>query len=1140
MRADDAVRGADARDEAEGRVDDGFFELAPFGIVFQDAEGAITSANRAAERILGLSLAQLQRRTSVDPRWRAVHADGSPFCGETHPAMVALRTGERVESVAMGVHNPERGRARWLEVSSVPMFRGGASTPYCVCSTFLDVTARKQLDDAKDFLASAPWHAAGEDVFRSLARFLGERLEMDFVCIDRLAGDELSAETVAIWTDGRFDDNVSYALKDTPCGDVVGKSVCSFPRGVRHLFPDDAVLQELKAEGYLGVTLWGSNGQPIGLIALIARTPLDDSSLAERTLSLVALRAAAELEIRQAEAARRLSAERLEKAFGGSPIGMVLVAPDGRLLRVNQAFCAIVGWPEAELLGMDFQAITRPDDLAGDLALVGDVLAGRRSGYQVDKRYRRKDGGEVWTQLNVGLVRDAQGAPLHFVSHVQDISERRRRDRERAMTVEVLDILNRGEVADDGAGGILAVLQRGFDMEAAAIRLANGDDFPFAASRGFAASFVEAENSLLPVVRDGDSGRAADGRPLLDCTCGLVASGRTDPSNPLFTPGGSAWTNEAPTLLDLPPEQDPRHHPRNRCIRSGYRSLAIVPIRTASRILGVLQISDRRPGCLSLDGVAFLEGVASRIGFALDRQQTHARIEASLEHLRLAHEAGKTGSWEWNVKTNENVGSPELYRLYGLEPRTGPESFDTWLARLHPDDREAAVAQANDAVARGAQLDLEWRLVRPDGAVRWLLSRAHPTFDAAGTLTHYLGIAMDITARKEEEAERIGLQAQLQQAKKLEAIGRLAGGVAHDFNNMLGAILGYAEMALSEVAPGLPLHADLLEIRKAAQRSADLTRQLLTFARKQPVAPKALSLNDAIGGMFKMLQRLIGENIKLDWHPTDGLWLAEADPSLLDQILANLCVNARDAIADVGTVVIEAVNDELDEAYCDAHAGFAPGQYVRLSVRDDGAGIPPEAIEHVFEPFFTTKAVGQGTGLGLATAYGAVRQLGGFIHVSSALGAGATFTLHLRRHVGSPEERARGIEAAASTRGRETVLIVEDEGAILRVARRILETQGYVVLAAGSPSEALRVASDHPGPIDLLVSDLVMPGMNGLELSRRVLELRPGLKRLFMSGYAAEVLPNQAALATEAVAVLPKPFSRAELLGHVRAAIDAG
>ena len=391
----------------------------------------------------------------------------------------------------------------------------------------------------------------------------------------------------------------------------------------------------------------------------------------------------------------------------------------------------------------------------------------------------------------------------------------------------------------------------------------------------------------------------------------------------------------------------------------------------------------------------------------------------------------------------------------------------------------------------------------------------------------------DITARKQAEEERDKLQAQLAQAQKMESVGRLAGGVAHDFNNMLVVILGNAELAQMQLSPTEPLYADLNEIIKAANRSADLTRQLLTFARKQTVAPQVLDLNETIAGMSKMLRRLIGEAIDLTWVPARHLWRVKIDPSQIHQMLANLCVNARDAIDGVGKITIETQNTFLDATSCVEHAEAHAGEYVLMVVRDTGCGMAAETREHLFEPFFTTKDIGQGTGLGLATVYGVVQQNHGFIDVVSELGQGTTFKIYLPRHIDPADLLSQDDLLATIPRGQETVLLVEDELAILQMGKRMLEQHGYRVLTAGTPGEAIRVAALHAGDIHLLLTDVVMPEMNGRDLSIRLLAGNPSLKCLFMSGYTANVIAHQGVL-DKGVSFVQKPFTIQSLAAKVR------
>ncbi|MEE9910541.1 MAG: PAS domain S-box protein [Deltaproteobacteria bacterium] len=400
-----------------------------------------------------------------------------------------------------------------------------------------------------------------------------------------------------------------------------------------------------------------------------------------------------------------------------------------------------------------------------------------------------------------------------------------------------------------------------------------------------------------------------------------------------------------------------------------------------------------------------------------------------------------------------------------------------------------------------------------------------------------LTLAHDITDRKQAEAARLKLEDQLQQAQKMESVGRLAGGVAHDFNNMLGVILGRTQMALDRIDPSHPLHDDLAEIQKAAERSADITRQLLAFARRQTVTPILLDLNKTVSDMKKMLQRLIGENINLIWIPGRDLWPVRMDPGQIDQILANLCVNARDAIEGVGRVALETQNIVIDEASCAGQADFSPGDYVLLTVCDDGCGISPELNAHLFEPFFTTKEIGKGTGLGLATVYGIVRQNRGFITVESTPGQGTTFKIYLPRDMAGKDHVTAKTPERPEAQGHETILLVEDEPAILELTTIMLEGLGYAVLPAGRPGEAIRLAREHAGTIHLLITDVVMPEMNGRDLAKNLLSVYPDIKRLFMSGYTADVIAHQGVL-DEGVHFIQKPFHKNELASKVREALD--
>ena len=393
-----------------------------------------------------------------------------------------------------------------------------------------------------------------------------------------------------------------------------------------------------------------------------------------------------------------------------------------------------------------------------------------------------------------------------------------------------------------------------------------------------------------------------------------------------------------------------------------------------------------------------------------------------------------------------------------------------------------------------------------------------------------------VDERTEALAARELAEGQLQQVQKMEPVGRLAGGVAHDFNNMLGVILGNTDMALRSIAPDDPIAEDLREIQQAAMRSVDLTRQLLTFARRQMIAPSVLDLNGAVTNALRMLERMIGEDITITVQTQASLWPVFVDPTQLDQVLINLCVNARDAIAGVGAISLSLGNVEVGAGHEAVRDGARPGEYVCLTITDDGAGMSRETRDHIFEPFFTTKGVGEGTGLGLSTVYGAVQQSGGAITVESAPGKGATFRIYLPRHAAAACEVEVAVPTA-SPGGSETILLVEDETSLLRMTAKLLESLGYVVLAANSPAEALRLAVAYPASIDLLLTDIVMPGMNGRDLATSLRAIYPSVPTLYISGYSAGVIESRGAL-EPGVQFLAKPFTRESLAAKIREVME--
>ena len=515
-----------------------------------------------------------------------------------------------------------------------------------------------------------------------------------------------------------------------------------------------------------------------------------------------------------------------------------------------------------------------------------------------------------------------------------------------------------------------------------------------------------------------------------------------------------------------------------------------------------------------------------------------SELRESERLLLESQSVAQVGSYVLDIASGIWKSSPMQDNIFGID-EDYERSVAGWLAIVHPGDRQSiADYLAHHVIEDHGRLDREYRIMRrADGAERWVLHLGVLKLDAGDRPLSLSGTIQDITGRRRAEEARKKLQEQLSQVQKMESVGQLAGGVAHDFNNMLAVILGHTEMAMDLTDPTGPISTGLKEIHKAAGRSASLIRQLLAFARKQAIAPQVLDLNETIEGMLKMLRRLIGEDIDFVWRPGLKAWPVKMDPSQIDQILANLCVNARDAIEGMGKITIETGNAAFNQDYCDNHPGFVAGQYVLLAVSDNGHGMDGETVGKIFEPFFTTKEVGIGTGLGLATVYGIVRQNDGFIDVHSEPGDGTTLKIYLSRHTGPAvpvmDEAAEGPDS----RGHETILLVEDEPAILKMAATMLDRLGYTVLTASAPGEAFRQAGVHAGEIHLLITDVVMPEMNGRNLAKNLLALYPGLKCLFMSGYTANVIAHRGVI-DEGVNFIQKPFLVPKLARKVREVLD--
>jgi PAS domain S-box-containing protein len=515
-----------------------------------------------------------------------------------------------------------------------------------------------------------------------------------------------------------------------------------------------------------------------------------------------------------------------------------------------------------------------------------------------------------------------------------------------------------------------------------------------------------------------------------------------------------------------------------------------------------------------------------------ERKQAAEALSQSQERLQLAVKAARLGTWQWHIATDALSWDEALHQLYAIEPGQKVTRFEQFIERVHQDDRAFVSATLKQALLGSGGLDYQFRIVHPDGRVRWLADQGRLVRDQEGKPIYLTGVCLDITERKQMEVR-------LLQSQRMDSVGQLAGGIAHEANNMMSVVLGCADYVLQRTDLPEAVREDVDQIWRAAKRTAGITQQLLAFSRRQVLQPQVLDLNATVRDLEGILTRTLGETRGLRMHLSPSVGAVRADPGQLEQVLINLTLNARDAMQDGGTLTIETLKVVLDEAYAAGKsvATLRPGEYAALVLSDTGQGMDHATLERIFEPFFTTKGVGQGTGLGLSTVYGIVKQSGGFIWVYSEPGLGSAFKVYLPAITAAPEP-AVGREAAPSAGADEMVLVAEDEEMVRGIMARTLRDCGYAVLEAGNGIEALDMVARHEGRISLIVADVVMPGLGGREMAVRLAECWPDVPILFMSGYTGMDVVRRGLL-DEGQEFLQKPLAPEALARKVREMVDA-
>jgi two-component system, cell cycle sensor histidine kinase and response regulator CckA len=794
----------------------------------------------------------------------------------------------------------------------------------------------------------------------------------------------------------------------------------------------------------------------------------------------------------RAENAQHIAEERYQRIFENAIEGFFESTPAGKFLTVNPAMARIAGYSSpaemiAEIYDIGQQLYVDPtmrDEVKRQLEEKGEL-----NGFEC--QMPRKDGSVIWISMNVRALRDANGKIISHDGTAEDITERKIAELRRQVSTEIIEAIGATDNLEELLSVVHDALSKVLDAKNCFVALREPSGvFTFPLFR----------DSFDPQPEPQELGRG--------CAAYVFRTGTPQMISP-----------QRMAQLVAEGEVDMQGTPS--------RSWLGVPLRTPSETIGALVVQNyERENAYTEQDMEFLASVGGQIAFAIERKRAEARLRESEARLRVLIEQLPAVVWtvDMDLRFTSALGTG-LARL-GLKP---DQVVGTLLSSYFEtnDSTFLPIAAHRRAIAgEPVTFQLDWR----DGSYA---CHVEPLRDAEGDVNGAICMALDVTDRKR-------LEEQFRQAQKMEAVGRLAGGIAHDFNNLLMVILGYADLMTDRLPAGESLRRSAEQIQTAARRATSLTQQLLAFSRKQMLAPKVLNIYSVVSDMEKILRRLIGEDIELRTSTERDLWLVKADRSQIEQVIMNLAVNARDAMPRGGRLTIETACVELDRSSAQPPHELNPGKYVMLAVTDNGCGMDAAIQAHIFEPFYTTKEKGKGTGLGLATVYGIVKQSGGYIWVYSEPGRGTTFKIYLPK-IEEEEPREtfdRRPDSSALPRGSEVILLVEDEKGVRELARQYLEMTGYTVLEAEDGHTALELSGMHSGPIHLLMTDVVMPGISGRELAERISRLRPGIKILYMSGYTDQAVVHHGILEHDAV-LLQKPFNVGSLASKLREILSA-
>ncbi|MBI5361199.1 MAG: PAS domain S-box protein [Planctomycetes bacterium] len=815
----------------------------------------------------------------------------------------------------------------------------------------------------------------------------------------------------------------------------------------------------------------------------------------------------------------------LRKAIETSGDIVFTTDKDGIFTYINSEFTRVYGYTHDELIGKVTPRMLKSGlDQQEKYALLWQKILNKEL---VKKEFinKTKDGRIVYVDVSVNPILDDGDKLTGFLCIQRDITNRKHAENQQELVINIFEALNRHEEPLAVIRNILTMIKNYTGMEAAGIRICEDEDCPYFVWEGFNDDFIKAENHVCMRDTNGNIIRDEHGVPIMKCMCGKVIRAETDSSKPFFSQSGSFWTNSALELSANMAKEDHVTCAAHNCTVYGFESVALIPLRSGSRIAGLLHLSDRRKNCLSRDLMVFLEGIGSSIGISLTRKQAEADLELRARLL----DAGTDSISLVDLNGRLLYANETMCKLLGYQKN------ELMLMNISDIDSQQTADMIGPRMKeliknRNAIFEVEHK--HKNGSI--IPEEIHAHVIELNGKDVILSVSRDITERRMIEKEKMKLQEQFLQAQKMEAIGLLAGGVAHDFNNLLTTIKGFSELAMMKIKDTDPLYGQMNQINLAAERAANLTRKLLLFSRKQPMKLVPVNINKVIDELLKMLNRLIGEDIEIVTEFSPDISPFRADVGNIEQVIMNLAINSRDAMPDGGRLLIKTENAVLNGEESRALSNARKGRFVRLSIEDNGIGMTKEVLVHMFEPFFTTKGIGKGTGLGLSVVYGIIKQHDGFINVYSEPGQGTTFRIYFPAVAEQPREETKKQMSLQQLQGKgERILLIEDDKMVRNFAVTILEENGYAVSAVENAAEAINLFKKEKGKFDAIFSDVVLPDKNGIQLVEELLTIKSGIPVLFNSGYSDQKL-NTHALKKIDAQFLQKPYTVIELMQVMR------